>query len=443
MTDILTNIYNSVDPFRPLEPGDPAYVDCEAERGDANVLLDLGPEIIRSARYTCQLYAGHRGAGKSTELLRLKADLEAKGCFVVYFAAVGEDGDIDPQDVQYTDILLACTRHLLESLKNADPAPLSTWFKDRLKTLYDLGQTELQLESLNVDVNLLASQFASMTANIRAVPSERRKIRDLVNPHTVTLVKALNEFIADGQRKLPAGKTQLVVIADNLDRIVPIYDEHGRSNHDEIFLDRCDQLKGLDCHLIYTVPIAMVYSNRANDLKEIYGNPDLLPMIMVQTPDGALYEPGFGKLQEILRRRIRPFLPEVSLSEDIFEGPEVLQQLCLASGGHVRELLLLMKEALNRANSLPIPTRAVRRAMAETRDTYRRTVEEHQWAILAKVARTRTIDNDEDHRDLLFRRCLMEYRFFDDNDTLQCWYDVHPLIKAIPEFQAAQRDLSP
>ncbi|MEO1069438.1 MAG: ATP-binding protein [Cyanobacteria bacterium J06638_6] len=439
MTDILTNIYNAVDPFRPVEPGDPAYVDCEAERGDANVLLDLGPEIIRSERYTCQLYAGHRGAGKSTELLRLKADLELKGCFVVYFAAVGEDGDIDPQDVQYTDILLACTRHLLETLKTADPAPLVSWFKDRGKALYDLGQTQIQIDSL--DVNVLASQFASMTANIRAVPSERKKIRDLVNPHTVTLIKALNDFIADGNRKLPLGKTQLVVIADNLDRIVPVYADNGRSNHDEIFLDRSDQLKGLDCHLIYTVPIAMVYSNRANDLKEIYGNPDLLPMIMVQTPDGALHASGFEKLKEILRRRIRPFLPEVSLGKDIFEGPEVVEQLCLASGGHVRELLLLMKEALNRASSLPIPTRAVRRAIAETRDTYRRTVEEHQWAILAKVAKTRVIDNDEDHRDLLFRRCVMEYRFFDDDGIMQCWYDVHPLIKAIPEFREAQKAL--
>ncbi|MEA5448742.1 ATP-binding protein [Leptolyngbya sp. CCNP1308] len=439
MTDILTGIYNAVDPFRPLEPGDPAYVDCEAERGDANVLLDLGPEIIRSERYTCQLYAGHRGAGKSTELLRLKADLGSKGCFVVYFAAVGEDGDIDPQDVQYTDILLACTRHLLETLTTADPAPLVSWFKDRGKALYDLGQTQVQMDSVNV--NVLASQFASMTANIRAVPSERKKIRDLVNPHTVTLVKALNEFIADGNRKLPEGKTQLVVIADNLDRIVPVYEDNGRSNHDEIFLDRSDQLKGLDCHLIYTVPIAMVYSNRANDLKEIYGNPDLLPMIMVQTPDGDLHEPGFEKLKEILRRRIIPFLPEVSLGEDVFEEAKVVEQLCLASGGHVRELLLLMKEALNRADSLPIPTRAVRRAISETRDTYRRTVEEHQWAILAKVAQKRAIENDEDHRDLLFRRCVMEYRFFDDDGAMQCWYDVHPLIKAIPEFRAAQEEL--
>ncbi|MEM1278930.1 MAG: ATP-binding protein, partial [Cyanobacteria bacterium P01_H01_bin.152] len=221
----------------------------------------------------------------------------------------------------------------------------------------------------------------------------------------------------------------------------PIHDDYGRSNHDEIFLDRSEQLQGLDCHMVYTVPISMVYSNRANDLKEVYGNPELLPMVMIQTPDGVLHEPGFEKMKEILRRRICPFMPEVSLGRDIFEGEEIVQQLCIASGGHVRELLLLMKEAMNRANVLPIPTRAVRRAIAETRDTYRRTVEKNQWAVLAKVAQSRSIDNDEDHRDLLFRRCLMEYRYFDETDTLQCWYDAHPLIKGIPEFQAAQAKL--
>jgi hypothetical protein len=35
----------------------------------------------------------------------------------------------------------------------------------------------------------------------------------------------------------------------------------------------------------------------------------------------------------------------------------------------------------------------------------------------------------------------MEYRYFDEDGTLQCWYDVHPLIKAIPEFKQAVADL--
>ena len=113
---LLTNLYNAFDPFYPLPANDPQYVDCQEARGDGNIIEDLGVRIQRrSERMTCQLYTGHRGAGKSTELLRLQQYLQTKGCFVVYFAA--EEEDIDPEDTEYTDILLACTKHLLKKLK--------------------------------------------------------------------------------------------------------------------------------------------------------------------------------------------------------------------------------------------------------------------------------------------------------------------------------------
>ena len=37
---------------------------------------------------------------------------------MVYFAA--NDEDIDPGDTQYVDILLACTKHLIQAIKLAD-----------------------------------------------------------------------------------------------------------------------------------------------------------------------------------------------------------------------------------------------------------------------------------------------------------------------------------
>jgi len=97
------------------------------------------------------------------------------------------------------------------------------------------------------------SQFAKLTASLRAEPTLRHKIRDKVNPHTVTLINVLNEFLEEAKKKLPNGCTQLAVIADNLDRIAPIIQDNGQTNHDEIFVDRSEQLKALDCHLIYTV----------------------------------------------------------------------------------------------------------------------------------------------------------------------------------------------
>ncbi|MEG3862503.1 hypothetical protein [Microcoleus sp. herbarium12] len=111
------------------------------------------------------------------------------------------------------------------------------------------------------------SQFGKLTANMRTEPSLRQKIREKVNPYTPTLIEALNEFISAAKKKLPAKYSQLAVIADNLDKIVPFSKDGGeRTNLDEIFLDRNEQLKALDCHIVYTVPISMVHSNRAADL---------------------------------------------------------------------------------------------------------------------------------------------------------------------------------
>jgi hypothetical protein len=81
--DVLNAIYNAFKP-NPLPAGSPLYVNCEAVRGNNNVLIALGSPIRRSNTPTCQLYTGHRGGGKSTELLRLKQDLEQKDCVVVY-----------------------------------------------------------------------------------------------------------------------------------------------------------------------------------------------------------------------------------------------------------------------------------------------------------------------------------------------------------------------
>jgi hypothetical protein len=100
--------------------------------------------------------------------------------------------------------------------------------------------------------------------------------------------------------------------------------ETGRTNHEEIFLDRSEQLKALDCHLIYTVPISMVYSNRATDIRDIYSDTQVLPMIMVRTPDGKVYEPGLEKIKEIIGRRVGQFAPKLSLDTDIFDSRDTL-----------------------------------------------------------------------------------------------------------------------
>ncbi|MEH2015267.1 ATP-binding protein [Nostoc sp.] len=438
-SDLLANLYNAFNPFEPLPAGDPKYVDCLDVRGDANIERELGHRMRLANTNTCQLYSGHRGAGKSTELLRLKKYLENRQFYVVYFAA--DEEDIDSEDTQYADILLACTRRLLKDLKEiANPDPILNWLKSRWEDLKDLAQTPLEFESLGVEAKL--AQFAKLTANLRTVPGSRQKIRQKIAPYTVTLIQVLNEFLADAKKNLPTGKTQLAVIVDNLDRMVLVKDGDGRTNYEEVFLDRSEQLKALDCHLIYTVPISMAYSTRATDLRYIYGGPEILPMIMVNTLKGEVYQLGLNKVKEVINKRVRKIAPELSLENEIFDSPQTLDRLCLMSGGHVRNLLLLTQDAIGRTEELPVSENAVLRAITQARDAHRRTVEDNQWCLLAEMSCSKRIINDNLYRSLMYNCCVLEYRYFDDDGEMQPWYDIHPLIKGIPEFKEAVQKLS-
>jgi hypothetical protein len=158
---VIDDIYNTFNPM-PLPAGSPQYVDFWAVRGGSDVSIELGRKVCRSSEPTCQLFSGHLGGGKSTELLKLAEELKGKGFTVVYFSA--DDDDINTEDVEYADILLACTRHLLEVVKEADPAPIVNWLKDRWGVLVDVMQTEIQIPETALEASI---QFAKITSKIR------------------------------------------------------------------------------------------------------------------------------------------------------------------------------------------------------------------------------------------------------------------------------------
>lgn len=302
MPDLLTLLHNSLDPFYPLPPGDQRYVDCNAVRGDADIRRELGKKILRSDRHTYQLYTGHTGAGKSTELLRLKDHLQDNGCVVVYFAA-GPDDQYDLPDVELPEILLTCARYLIEELQalGGDPGPLMGWLKNHLTEAKDLALSDIVLDNLTFDIGL--GELIKINAQARQDPRLRRQLRDLLNPQSVPLIEQINTIIRSA--KLPQGKSKLVMIADNLEKIVVERRDDGSTNYDEIFVDRCEQLKGLECHIIYTAPLAMMYSQKTVDIPNLYDAVQILPMVMVNDHQGNPYLEGIKTLKALIDKRLR------------------------------------------------------------------------------------------------------------------------------------------
>jgi predicted AAA+ superfamily ATPase len=76
------------------------YVDLDDVRGGKDTSEILFNRIkYKQPSFSYQLFTGHRGCGKSTELLRLKEKLVANGFEVVYFES---DQDLDINDVRYS-----------------------------------------------------------------------------------------------------------------------------------------------------------------------------------------------------------------------------------------------------------------------------------------------------------------------------------------------------
>jgi len=436
-TDPRAALYRAFEVY-PLEPNDPAYVDCEAVRGEQNICKELGDSISLAdqSKFTCQLFTGARGCGKSTELRLLKEDLRSQGYFVIYFEA--DQGDIDIEDTEHTDILLACTRHILEELANketGDGKQILNWIKERLQSLVDLGLTEIELDKIGVEFSI--EKFVKLMASFRQVPNLRQEIRKQIDVHTPTLLVILNEFIDRAMQNLPKySKRNLVVIVDNLDRIVPVTRENKRTNHEEIFLDRKNQMQGLNCHVIYTVPISMVYAKYGANMTEEYQQTIIMPMITVKTKDNQVYGEGIDKLKEIIQKRVEK--AKVSLGR-LFESAEALDEICQKSGGYVRNLMQLMQSAVKNSTQMPISDRAVQRAISELREVYRKTLYGDDWQKLAEVWQTKSVSKDSksgEYRDLLFRRCVLEYRTIDVKGKTVFTHDVHPLIEGMEEFIA-------
>jgi hypothetical protein len=445
--ELMTEIYNVFDPFDP--PPKEAYVNCEEVRGRWDVLRELGKKITRSKGATCQLYTGHRGVGKSTELLRLREWLTSENYFVVYFAA--NDEDIDPGDTKYVDILLACTKHLVQAIKLADENPLkglTDWLEKRSESLKDLLLTPLTLDGLSLEQKV--SEFTKITATLKAQPDNRQQIRDKISQNAPTLLQALNQFITVAKKSLPDNRKDLILIVDNLDRIVEQQSAANEpSNYDEIFIKHHEQLRGLDCHLIYTVPITIVYSERCTELQNNFNETSVLPMVMLRHEDDRINEKGLKKFREMIVKRIeevtlkdQPHIGQElaqALDSKVFVSSEVLDHLCLMSGGHVRLLMKMIQKAIDWTEDLPISKQAVNTAIEEAKNDYRNTIFEHQWPLLKEVAATKQIPNNESDREyqrLLASRCILQYRYYDENDKLQLWYDVHPLVKDLEKFSS-------
>ncbi|MCG6133308.1 MAG: KAP family NTPase [Nostoc sp. LLA-1] len=436
----LSRFYKACNPSYTLNMGDMLdkqyYIDFADVRG-CKIVEELQRTITRISpdEPTCQLFTGHIGCGKSTELQRLKAELAVAGFHVVYFES---SQDLDMADIDISDILLSVARQVSASLEAIGIKLKPTYFTNLFREIGDFLQTPIDLTA-QAELSL---GIAKITAKTKDSTQLRNQLRQYLEPRTNSILQAINEEVLEKaieQLKL-RGQKGLVVIVDNLDRVDMRPLASGRTQPEYLFIDRGEQLRRLKCHLVYTIPLALIFSNEYETLKNRLGGgiaPKVLPMVRVRQRDGSDYEPGMSLLRQLVLARAFPQIPSndrLLLITELFDHLETLERICRVSGGHIRNLLGLLYSCLQRQDP-PFSRDCLEAVIKDYRDDLLLAIDECQWELLFEVMQQQTVKGESDYQSLLRSMYLFEYR-----DPVGRWFGISPALAETAKVIAWQQN---
>ncbi|MGK7927195.1 MAG: P-loop NTPase fold protein [Spirulina sp.] len=428
------------------------YIDFSEVRG-VDLIAELKTKItfFSPDEPTCTLFTGYIGCGKSTELLRLQRELESEKFHVVYFES---SEDLEMADVDISDVLLAIARQLSQSLEGmAIPQPKGFLgllqgvtkalfsevdikdFKVGLPSI--MGLPEVKLATGSEGEFSLALGIAEINARVKGDPRLRQQLNLYLGSRTSKLIETINtELIAPAIAKLKQqGKAGLVVIVDNLDRIAQREKSWGRPQAEYLFVDRGADLRKLACHLVYTMPLALKFSNEFGNLAVRFGDdPLVLPMVPPCYRDEREHEEGMALLRQMVLARALPEATSeerLAKSEEIFASRAVLDRLCRVSGGHPRDILILLSKWIHKEMKLPLSGDVLEKIVRDRRNELRLTISDAEWELLRQVKMTKKVSDDLGYQILIKSRFVFEYR-----DRDEWWFEVNPLLAEAPELQS-------
>jgi hypothetical protein len=406
---------------RPLEPDDPLYQPVYQHEGCDDPIEELARRIQYADVESLSLFSGFRGSGKTTELYRLRRRLLDEGATVLYADALEY---IDPATpVEIADLLITLAGAFSDALaaQAFDISSDSYWSRLRnWLTRTDVAAKELGLkagaEGTGVDLKL----------EFRSTPTFRQKLSKHLQSRVGELRKEVETFFEDGVkavRRQNGDDARIVFLFDSLEQIRgSLSNERDVTRSVEVLFST--HLKLLEIpyvHVLYTVPPWLKFVLPGTDII-------VLPCLRLWEKDAPRSDCGAGiaAMHSLVERRFSAEGLRRFFGADASTRVGRLIGLC---GGHFRDLLLLLRETVLRADALPVSETILDRAVIRVRSNFLPiSVEDAKW--LAEIERERatvlkSVEPEEINRLT---------RFLDTHIVLYLkngdeWYDVHPLVR--------------
>jgi energy-coupling factor transporter ATP-binding protein EcfA2 len=421
------------------------YVDLSKTRKtDAidDITLILADQ--ESGDFRTILFTGHGGSGKSTELRRIQNSWQDE-YQVIYIDATVE---MDNNDAEYTDIYLVVIKWVEFELRKQglkfDAELLShfeEWFKEVTNETVESVERSISVEgevTLNAEtpfagmvVPFLAKLVLKLLGQVKASHQGKKMVRQTLLKDVERLKRDINLLLDDGlkkwKKKFPKCKDFLLIF-DNLDRFPP-----NVANH--LFFDYAAQLKDLHCTIIYTVPISVVYSPKG--VSPAFPNYHIIPMINIykyDPLDRSGKEPeyndaGLDAVVSLIEKRM-----DVDV---IFESRQCLLELAKYSGGHVRQMMQIVRGAIQNARTGrmdKVNDENVTYAINQQQFTLERMIPNEHYPVLVKVYLEKNVPRNEMGQVMLSNISVLEY------NGLNRWNYLNPVVIRSRLFKRALED---
>jgi len=359
------------------------------------------------------LFTGHKGSGKSTELMRLAGRLDEQ-FFVVPFTV---EESLDLFNMTYVEVLLVMGINLFQEAQTRGIQIKANLLQDLYDSLYTLFGETIERSGASAEVGgRLEGLFAWLKGNllVGATTTVTKKIE--VQPLASELLRRLNLIIADVQSK--SGKDVLIII-DGLDKL-------SKEIADDVF-KYSSLLTQPACRVVYTVPYALHLSPGFALIKRTFDRDLILPNIKTHTREDKPDPEGLDTLRQVVLKRVAPSL----------FAPTAIERLVESSGGAVRDLVQLAQDSCKKAqveDKSVVDEEVVSRVINAFADTYRVSLKREHYRHLRHIRRTKTLMdvNSQVTLDLLQSLSVLGY-----SSQGRSWFDVHPIVWPLLEEEQA------
>lgn len=400
----------------PVGPNDPVYLDYFSKLEHYHMDSDPIAELATSIKFTpnsagaLHLLSGQRSSGKSSELLRLKKQLEADG-FEVWLTDLDNIlNTTEPLDIP--GFLLSAASALASELDNSNAT------KRFLSGLAQFFKTEIKIKGFQTEANLGLFK-TKLDFELKRSPNFRQLLFDQLQSRIDSVWRQVDLYISD----LAAEKGGKVVwIMDSLDRVIGQFN-NTREVADSVTMMFSQHADKLRFKGVSTIAVVHPWLAAATGAALRADSWKFLPSIRVRRKNGAVDSDRLQILIDIARLRIPNLF-------DLIDSAKVAE-LALASGGDLRGYFMLLRSAAVKAVSKNNGTQAVDQSMisAVLSDARNQmlpiSIDVRTW--LSKIhsnkdAALEAHSNILELARLLNGKFVMNYRNGDD------WYDVHPLL---------------